>query len=108
MDTVLTNVCLASIPGAHLPLLAEVRCLPGVQVTQGQDRIWVRWEAAEGRVLRALLPVPGVRLYVRREDGWYPAGAELPAFEVPERLEGRPLSGVLLPAPVAAVPPPDT
>jgi hypothetical protein len=60
------------------------------------------------RVLRALLPVPGVRLYVRRADSWYAAGSELPAFEVPDDLGGQPLAGALLPAQFEWVGPPAT
>jgi hypothetical protein len=99
----LTDVSLASIPVGQLSLLAAIRCVPGVYVTAEGDRLWVRWESADDQVLRAVLPVPEVRLYVRREGAWYPAGGALPAFEVPAKLEGRPLTGMLLPAPVEPI-----
>jgi hypothetical protein len=106
MDSVLTDVSLASIPREQLTLLAEVRCLPGVQVVPKEDRAWIHWDAAEARVLRVLLPVPGVQLYVRKNDNWFQAGRELPAFDVPDELESRSLAGVLLPNPVEILPSP--
>jgi hypothetical protein len=102
----LTDVCLANVPAGGLALLATIRCVPGVYVVAEGDRFWIRWESADDQVLRTVLPVPGVRLYVRRQDRWYPAGGALPAFDVPDQLPGKPLVGVLLPARAEPVPPP--
>ncbi len=102
----LHDVCLAAIPPGELAALAEVRCVPGVVVAAGAERTWVRWEAGTEAVLRRLLVVPGARLYACRDGLWYCPGRHLPAFEVPENLDYRPLHQALAPARFEAVPPP--
>jgi hypothetical protein len=106
MPTLLDDVCCARLPAQALPVLAEVRCLPGVQVALEKDTAWVRWEAAGDAVLRRLLPVAGVVLFARRESHWYRPGCHLPDFDLPGELVYRPLSQVLTPAPAATIPPP--
>jgi hypothetical protein len=106
MSTLLDDVCCARLPAQALPVLAEVRCLPGVLVALEKDIAWVRWEAAGDAVLRRLLPVAGVVLFARREGHWYRPGCHLPDFDLPGELVYRPLAQVLTPAPAATIPPP--
>jgi MoxR-vWA-beta-propeller ternary system domain bpX2 len=103
MTTPFPDVCLACFPRARLADLAEIRCVPGVRVALAGDRAWVRFEAGDERVVRRVLPIAGVRLYRRRDGCWFPHGQFLPAFEVPENLDGQPLHQVLTPAPVQPV-----
>ena len=37
-------VCCASLPRQSLPVLAELRALPGILVGLTDERAWVRWE----------------------------------------------------------------
>jgi hypothetical protein len=106
MTMPLQDVGCARLPAAALPALAEVRCASGVEVALDGGRAWVRWPAGQEEVLRRLLPVAGVQLYAWRDGRWHAPGCHLPAFEVPQRLEFRPLHQVLVPAPVNPVPAP--
>jgi hypothetical protein len=100
MPSLLIDICCASLPPAALRALAVIRDLPGITVALTQDRAWVRWEPGDDAVLRALLPLHGVHLYVRREDRWYRHGRHLPAFDFPAHADYRPLHQVLTPAPL--------
>ena len=100
------DVCCASLPGNRLGGLAELRAVQGVSVLLEQGHIWIRWERGDERVLRALMPIPGVILYAWRDGIWQRAGARLPAFDVTAGGDYRPLHDVLFPAPVQPVPPP--
>ncbi len=106
MTTPLDDVCRACLPVAALPGLAELRCRPGVSVHVAGDRAWVRWSAGDERVLRCLLPLPGVELYVCRDGLWYRPGAHLLVSDAPPADAGKPLEHVLFPAPVGPEPPP--
>jgi hypothetical protein len=104
MPLPLHDVSCASLPAASLWLLAAVRCEAGVQVSDAGERIWLRWDAGNDAVLRAVTPIPGCRLFVFRGGSWFPLGKHLPA-DVP--VSGfRPLDQVLLPAPVSPLPVP--
>jgi hypothetical protein len=105
MSSPLQEVRCASLPVAALGALAGVRDLPGVTVALVDGRAWVRWDD-EPAVLRAVLPVAGVELYVRRTDVWYRYGQHLPAFDFPNGVEYRPLARVLVPAAVDPLPAP--
>lgn len=100
------DVCCASLPADRLGALAELRAAPGVSVLVEQERIWVRWERGDERVLRALMPLPGAILYAWRDGVWQRARARLPAFDVPAGGDYRPLHDILFPAPVQPLPPP--
>jgi hypothetical protein len=106
MPAPLHDVCCASLPPESLAALAAVRELTEVRVALAAGRAWVRWEPGEERVLRAVLPVSGVELYVRRDGRWHRHGHHLPAFDFPAQLDERPVHQVLTPAPVRPVPPP--
>jgi hypothetical protein len=93
------------MPPEGLAALADVRAVPGVMVLQQRTRTWVRWEAGDERVVRRLLPVPGVILYSFREGQWYRLGGHLPAFEVVSEWDFQPLHDVLFPAPVQPLAP---
>jgi hypothetical protein len=79
-------------------VLADVRCLPGVQVALVGDRAWVRWEPGQDQVLTRLLPVSGVVLFAHRKGAWYQLGHSLRSFDVPLDAPMQPLHRVLLPA----------
>ena len=55
------DVCYASLPPDALAALADVRAVPGVMVLRQAERVWVRWEAGDERILVALnmAPEPG-------------------------------------------------
>lgn len=102
----LVDVCCASIPAEALASLAPVRTLPGVLVLPKDDRVWVRWQTGDDRVLRQLLPVAGVVFLAWREGHWYRPGQTLPDFAGPPESDYQPLEQVLVPAPVRPLPPP--
>jgi hypothetical protein len=66
----------------QLSMLAEVRCVRGVEIVQENQQVWVSWPADREEVLQRVLAVPGVRLFVKREANWYELGRRLPAREV--------------------------
>lgn len=98
MSQLLDDVCCARFPLAALAALAGVRCARGVMVLPDGGHVWLRWPAGDEAVLRAVLPIAGLEMYVRREGSWYRLGCRLPVSGPPG--EGRPLDQVLLPAPV--------
>jgi hypothetical protein len=102
MNACLDEVCCAKLPERGLASLAPLRCATGVTVTLEGEWAWIRWPPENGEVLAQVLPVPGVELYERREDRWFRHGSFLPAFDVPELEEGRPLYQALLPLAVHA------
>src|SRR6516165_1788091 len=104
MTPALGDICCASFAAGQLPTLADVRCVPGVQVALVGDRAWLCWEG-DDRVLRRVLPIAGVRLYVQRDRIWFRHDRHLPAFEVPADLPYRPLSEVLTPAALRPISP---
>jgi hypothetical protein len=106
MAASLSDICCASFPAKFLAALADVRCVPGVRVALTSERTWLRWDNADERVLRAVLPIPGVKLYVQRDGNWFRHGHHLLALEVLADLVYRPLHEVLTPAPVLPLPPP--
>jgi hypothetical protein len=106
MPSPLGDVKCASVPAEALGALSGLRGESGVTVALLFGRAWVRWDAADERVLRCLLPVPGVELYVERGGHWHRFGRHLPSFEFASDLEYRPLHQVLFPAPVVPVPAP--
>jgi hypothetical protein len=102
----LDNVSCARLPADALQALAGLRCLPGLAVRLDGADAWLHWPPGEERVLRSLLPLPGVELYERRDGLWYRPGRHLPSFEVPAESGGQPLEHVLFPAPIEPEPPP--
>ena len=106
----LARTACASLPAADLAALADLRRHGGIAVRLDGGRAWVRWDptnaADREAVLRRLLPRAGVELYARRDGLWYRPGARLPDFGVPDN-EGRPLHGVVFPAPVRPEAPSD-
>ncbi len=105
MTTPFDDVCSAVLPLEALPLLAPLRCEPGVQIASVAGRLWVRFEAGSERVLRGILPIWGVELFVFREGAWRRFGQSLPAFDFPQSARFEPLYQTLFPAPVLPVPP---
>ncbi|MGP0063262.1 MAG: hypothetical protein ACLQGP_06610 [Isosphaeraceae bacterium] len=107
------DVCCASIPVADLPVLADLRRLPGIRVSILGDRAWVRWEAESESTRRALverlLPLSGVEMFVFRERSWYRPGESLPAFHVPigDGSGGVALERAIFPRPMTASAPAD-
>jgi hypothetical protein len=98
----LNQVGCACVPEAALGVLAGLRREPGVVVSLRRGEAWVRWPPGQTSVLAKLLPVPGVRLYVRGDALWYAVGHRLPSFEVPEGLEDDEvsLSAAIVPEPI--------
>jgi hypothetical protein len=106
MTGLLQGVSCACLPASGLVALADLRCLPGVRVLRQSKSIWLRWEPTDDEILRRVLAIGGARLYQKRDGRWYEPGRHLPAFDVPELIDGSPLSAVLTPAPVEAKPAP--
>jgi MoxR-vWA-beta-propeller ternary system domain bpX2 len=101
----LLDVCCASLTPQCLGAVAGFRSAPGVQVALHGGLAWVRWEPHQDYILQALLPVRGVQLYVQRDGLWYRHGGHLPAFDLPEQADYRPLYRAVTPVPVKPVPP---
>lgn len=91
----------ASLPGAALASLADLRREPGVSVALVDGRAWIWWPPGNESVLRRIFPIAGAVLYTRRDGRWYPLGKRLPSFEVPTGEEPVPLSHLLFPAPIS-------
>ena len=100
------DITCASLPDESLTALAAIRDQQDVTVAVARGRAWVRWQAGDEKMLRALLPIAGVHLFVHRHDHWYRYGHHLPVFDMPPEAAYRPVHHVLAPAPVRAVPPP--
>src|SRR5262245_48031795 len=92
------DVCCASLPPDLLGALAALRATPGVKLLIEGERLWLRWQAGDERVLRVVMPLPGAVLYAWR-DAWFRMGSRLSAFEVPVG-EFQPLHNLLVPEPL--------
>ncbi len=99
----LEHVTCARLPAESLAVLAGLRRTEGISVVLEGDRAWVFWEDGDDRVLRAVLPVEGVELFERRDDGWHRPGCRLPSFEVAPAGEPVPLARAVTPAAFSAV-----
>jgi MoxR-vWA-beta-propeller ternary system domain bpX2 len=99
------NVCCTKLPISGLAALAPLRCAANVTVRIDGKWAWLHWQAANDDVLNHVLPVPGVTLYERRDEEWYRYGSHLPAADVPDSADGRPLRDVLIPGPLQTVKP---
>jgi hypothetical protein len=104
MIGVFDDICCALLPQEALPLLAPLRCEPGLQVATEDGRLWLRFEPGAERVLRGILPLSGVELFAFRNGAWHRLGQSLPAFDFPRNPKFVPLYQVLFPAPVVPVP----
>jgi hypothetical protein len=107
MTAPLADTCCARLPRESLPWLAPLRACPELLVLLRGDETWVWWPAGDAELARTLLALDGAELFAWREGQWFRTGCRLPCFDVPSPDEARPLSAVLSPAPVDAVPPPD-
>jgi hypothetical protein len=85
------------LPTGALPLLAELRCAPGVDVIADGEFAWLRWPSAQEFVTRRLLPIAGLTLFVRRDNCWYELGRRIPAVAVALDRPGVPLIKALTP-----------
>jgi hypothetical protein len=103
--TLFDEVGCASLPTDALALLAPLRCEPGVQVAHDAGRLWVRFDAANERVLHKVLSLSGIELFAFRGGAWRRFGQSMPAFDFPENPQFDPLFQVVFPAPVLPVPP---
>ncbi len=108
------DVCCASIPAADLPVLADLRRLPGIRLSVREDRAWIRWDADSDSTRRVmierLLPLPGVEMFARHDGHWYRPGESLPEFRIPigDGSDGVPLERMIFPRPMTASAPEDT
>jgi hypothetical protein len=105
MSTPFDDICSAALPPEALPLLAPLRCEPGLQIATDAGRIWLRFEPGSERVLRGILPLCAVELFAFRDGTWRRFGQSLPAFDFPRSARFEPLYQVLFPAAVLPVPP---
>ena len=105
MPSALHDASAACVPLAALPLMAELRAVPGVAVLPQGDHYWVLWDRGDEPVLRRLFAVTGAEFYLERQGRWYRVGSSLPAFHFPDRAGFKPLAQVLFPAPFRPMPP---
>jgi len=106
--TALNNVSCARIPAGALPALAPARCARNIEVLPDGEHFWLRWDEADDRILRLVLPLPSVELYVRRDTHWSRFGQRLPCPGPPENVAPQRLDQVLFPERVEAAPPVST
>ena len=104
MTNLFDDVTCAALPPDALPLLAPLRCEPGLQVAHAAGRLWLRFAPGSERVLHGILPLHGVELFAVRDGTWRRFGQSLPAFDFPHDPRFEPLEHVLFPAPVLPVP----
>lgn len=102
----LDDVGLASLPISNVSALAPLRTHPGLEAHEHGERLWLRWQAGDERILPWLLPLAGLVLYTERNGVWHRLGQSLPAFDAPPTWQGRSLSSLLSPSPVQPVPAP--
>jgi hypothetical protein len=94
------QVSYASVPAIAVAVLADVRCLPQVQVALVGERAWIRFPPGNEQVLNRLLPVRGGEFFVLRDGLWYRHGCHLPCFDLPIDAKAQPLDLALTPAAV--------
>jgi len=63
------------------------------------DYAWVFWDPGAEQVLRAVLPMQGVRLFERRDAAWYRPGRRIPSVGVPTVEEAVSLARAITPEP---------
>jgi len=95
----------ACMPVECLPILADMRCVPGIEIIQESEHVWVCWPPEREEVLQRVLAVPAVRLFVKREPHWFELGRRLPARDVGFDRPRQPLLQVLTPAAFQPEPP---
>lgn len=96
----LDDVCRARLPLRALPLLAPLRCEPDLEIATIEEHVWLRWEAGNERIVRAVLPLADSVVFTQRDGHWFRVGHALPSFDVADDIAFRPLAHVLFPAPV--------
>jgi MoxR-vWA-beta-propeller ternary system domain bpX2 len=102
LKTILEHVTCARLPAPSLASLAGLRRVEGISVLAEGDHAWVFWEPGDDRVLRALLPVAGVKFYEERDGAWHRPGRKLPTFGIPPLGERVPLDRAVTPEPFEA------
>jgi hypothetical protein len=80
--------------------LASLRVHAEIRVRVLADLAWLWWRPGDEIVLQRILALHGVKVFARRDGRWYQPGQHLPAFDVPDDEEARPLLQVLTPATV--------
>lgn len=100
MHTNRDEVCCACLPAASLARLASLRVSAEIRVRLLGDRAWLWWRSGDEMALQRALALHGVKVFARRNGRWYQPGQHMPAFEVPDDEEARPLMHILTPAPV--------
>jgi hypothetical protein len=102
VNAVLAEVCCACVPAASLVRLAPLRVRAGIRVRLVGECAWLWWTAGDEVVLQCVLAVRDVEIFERREGRWHRLGRRIPAFDVPDDAEARPLLHVLTPSLVQA------
>lgn len=93
--------CCVRIPIQSLAGLAEARCAVGIDVIQDGEHCWLKWHAGSDWLVRWIMPLPGVELFERRDNQWYPFGSRFPCPGPPEQAAILRLDQVIFPAPFA-------
>jgi hypothetical protein len=104
MKASLADTCCARLPAAALAHLGALRACPELRALAAGEHLWLFWPAGQAELARAILAVGGAELLLHHEGSWRRFGVHLPAFDVPDPEQARPLSALLFPAQVRPVP----
>jgi hypothetical protein len=102
MNAPVDDVSCACVPAAVLPQLASLRAHAGIRIRLVGQRAWLWWTTGDAFVLERILALHGTELFELRDGLWYRPGQHVPAFDVPDEDEARPLAHLLTPAAVQA------
>ena len=97
MNLSVSRIARARIPLFALPLLARLRCHPGIRISFHGGHVWLQWPSEDDSVAEQLIPIGGVQFFAERHGKWYSTGSRLPAYDLPATEPSSPLDQILLP-----------
>jgi hypothetical protein len=87
-----------------LPALAELRAASNIEATVIGERLWLRWDGADERIVNCLRPVSGAEFFSLRDGIWHRIGCRVPYFGEPQEAAWHPLHYWIVPEPTRPVP----
>lgn len=97
-----TQAWAVRLPRAAAPAAGAIRLLPGVQVCEAGDELWLRGDGLDDALELALRKIPGAKRFTTDTRGrLFPPGARLPKGRLPD-AGWLPLSQWLAPRPQTA------
>ena len=97
MNLSVSQIARARVPLFALPLLARLRCRPGIRISFHEGHVWLHWPRDDDSVGAQLAPIAGVQFFVEHQGKWYAIGSRLPAHDLPATEPSLPLDQILLP-----------